>query len=212
MLKIRIGVATGIVVVGDLVGPGFRARAGRRRRHAQSRRAVASARRAGRSPNRGSPRLNGAAGRDLLRTGGARPAIVEGFRRAPAAALGCPTRGGNTSAGSRRRGRAAWTPFVGREHEVALLRGALARSVRGAKARSCSCRGEVRHRQVSAFWRRCASGSALDPHSDIAGFQCSPHHVNDAFYPVASHHPAMAAGFRRRSEPASARLDKLEAT
>ena len=40
-------------------------------------------------------------------------------------------------------------------------------------------------------------------------YQCSPHHVNDAFYPITSHiwH---AAGFVT-GEPAAARLDKLEA-
>ena len=40
-------------------------------------------------------------------------------------------------------------------------------------------------------------------------YQCSPHYVNDAFYPITSHiwH---AAGFVS-GEPAAARLDKLEA-
>ena len=47
-LAARIGVATGLVVVGDIVGAGRGAGAGRRRRHAQSRGAVAGPRRRGR--------------------------------------------------------------------------------------------------------------------------------------------------------------------
>ena len=56
-LAARIGVATGLVVVGDIVGAGRGAGAGRRRRHAQSRGAVAGPRRGGRGrhlpPRRG---------------------------------------------------------------------------------------------------------------------------------------------------------------
>jgi predicted ATPase len=47
-----------------------------------------------------------------------------------------------------------------------------------------------------------------EPHVRVR-YQCSPHHVNDAFYPVASHiwHAAgLVSG-----EPAAAKLDKLEA-
>ena len=47
-----------------------------------------------------------------------------------------------------------------------------------------------------------------EPHVRVR-YQCSPHHVNDAFYPITSHiwH---AAGFFD-GEPAGAKLDKLEA-
>ncbi len=47
-----------------------------------------------------------------------------------------------------------------------------------------------------------------EPHVTVR-YQCSPHHVNDAFYPITSQiwH---AAGFVS-GEPAAARLDKLEA-
>ena len=47
-----------------------------------------------------------------------------------------------------------------------------------------------------------------DPHVTVR-YQCSPHHVNDAFYPISSQ-IWYAAGFVS-GEPAASRLDKLEA-
>ena len=59
-----------------------------------------------------------------------------------------------------------------------------------------------------AFSRRCETELTNDPHVTVR-YQCSPHHVNDAFYPIIGQiwH---AAGFVR-GEPAATRLDKLEA-
>ena len=76
-----------------------------------------------------------------------------------------------------------------------------------AKARSCCSRARLASAS-RAFWRRLRERIGDEPHVTVR-YQCSPHHVNDAFYPITSHiwH---AAGFVS-GEPAAARLDKLEA-
>ena len=98
------------------------------------------------------------------------------------------------------------TPLVGREHEVAfLLEGWHAARYRGGQVVLLSGEaGMGKSRVLSALREHIGS----EPHVTIR-FQCSPHHVNDAFYPIASHiwH---AADFVN-GEPPKARLDKLEA-
>ena len=98
------------------------------------------------------------------------------------------------------------TPFVGREHEVALLldRWRDACEGEGQVALLSGEAGIGKSRILAALRERIGD----EPHVRVR-YQCSPHHVNDAFYPIASHiwH---AAGFVS-GEPAAARLDKLEA-
>ncbi len=151
-MKVRIGVATGVVVVGDLVGQGS----------AQEQAVI------GDTPNLAA-RLQGLAEpgcvviaestRRLL--GGTfelaplGPQSLKGFD-APVPAWTVLREAENDSRFEASRSHGL-TPFVGREHEVALLldRGAIQAR---AKARSRSSR--ARPGSASrAFWRRCASGS-----------------------------------------------------
>ena len=98
------------------------------------------------------------------------------------------------------------TPFVGREHEVALLldRWREASEGEGQVALITGEAGIGKSRVLTALSERIGD----EPHVRVR-YQCSPHHVNDAFYSISSQiwH---AAGFVS-DEPAAARLDKLEA-
>jgi hypothetical protein len=98
------------------------------------------------------------------------------------------------------------TPFVGREHEVALLldRWRDATEGEGQAALVSGEAGIGKSRILAALREKIADA----PHV-IVRYQCSPHRVNDAFYPIASQ-ICHAAGFVS-GEPSAARLDKLEA-
>ena len=200
-LKVRIGIATGIVVVGDLVGQGS----------AQEQAVV------GETPNLAA-RLQALAEpggvviaestRRLL--GGAfelkplGPQTLKGFD-APVPAWAVLREAENVSRFEASRSQ-GMTPFVGREHEVALLldRWRDATEGEGQVALLSGEAGIGKSRILAALRERIGD----EPHVTMR-YQCSPHHVNDAFYPITSQiwH---AAGFVS-GEPAAARLDKLEA-
>ena len=96
------------------------------------------------------------------------------------------------------------TPFVGREHEVALLldRWREASEGEGQVALISGEAGIGKSRILAAL--REQIGDA--PHVRMR-YQCSPHHVNDAFYPITSqisHAARFASG-----EPAAARLGQV---
>ena len=97
------------------------------------------------------------------------------------------------------------TPFVGREHEVALLldRWRDATEGEGQVALLSGEAGIGKSRILAALSERISD----EPHVRLR-YQCSPHHVNDALYPI-TRQIWHAAGFLS-SEPATARLDKLE--
>jgi class 3 adenylate cyclase len=200
-LKVRIGIATGIVVVGDLVGQGS----------AQEQAVV------GDTPNLAA-RLQG-----LARPGSV--VIAESTRRLLGGAFELKPLGPQTLKGfdtavsawvvlreaenvsrfeaSRSQGM---TPFVGREHEVALLLDRWRDAVEG-EGQVALLSGEAgigKSRVLATLSERIGD----EPHVRVR-YQCSPHHANDAFFPIASHlwH---AAGFMT-GEPPAARLDKLEA-
>ena len=200
-LQVRIGIATGIVVVGDLVGQGS----------AQEQAVV------GETPNLaarlqalaepGSVVIAEATRRLLggafeLKAAGA--ANAQGLRRA-GSRLDGPARGGERQP---LRGVAVggMTPFVGREHEVALLldRWRDASDGEGQVALLSGEAGIGKSRILAALREQIGD----EPHVTMR-YQCSPHHVNDAFYPITSQiwH---AAGFVS-GEPSATRLDKLEA-
>ena len=199
-LKVRIGVATGVVVVGDLVGQGS----------AQEQAVV------GDTPNLAA-RLQGLAEpgcvviaestRRLL--GGTfelaplGPQSLKGFD-APVPAWTVLREAENVSRFEASRSHGL-TPFVGREHEVALLLDRWRDSSEG-EGQVALISGEAgigKSRILAALRERVAD----EPHVRMR-YQCSPHHVNDAFYPITSQiwH---AAGFVSGESPAS-RLDKLE--
>ena len=200
-LKVRIGIATGIVVVGDLVGQG----------PAQEQAVV------GDTPNLAA-RLQGLARpgsvviaestRRLL--GGAfelkplGPQTLKGFDTAVSASV-VLREAENVSRFEASRSQ-GMTPFVGREHEVAMLLDRWRDAVEG-EGQVALLSGEAgigKSRVLATLSERIGD----EPHVRVR-YQCSPHHVNNAFFPIASHiwH---AAGFVT-GEPPAARLDKLEA-
>ena len=150
-LKVRIGVATGVVVVGDLVGQGS----------AQEQAVV------GDTPNLAA-RLEGLAEPGCVviakstrgcsavrRVGALGPQSLKGFD-APVPAWTVLREAENVSRFEASRSHGL-TPFVGREHEVALLLDRRRDSRDEGEGRSRSSR--ARPASQSAFWRRCASGS-----------------------------------------------------
>ena len=200
-LSVRIGVATGIVVVGDVVGQGS----------AQEQAVV------GETPNLAA-RLQGLAepgsvviadatrrllgGTFKLKPLG--PQSLKGFD-APVPAWTALCEAENISRFEASRSQ-AMTPFVGREHELALIldRWRDAGEGEGQVVLLSGEAGIGKSRILAALRARIGG----QPHVPMR-YQCSPHHVNDAFYPITSQlwH---AAGFVS-GEPPAARLDKLEA-
>jgi class 3 adenylate cyclase/tetratricopeptide (TPR) repeat protein len=98
------------------------------------------------------------------------------------------------------------TPFVGREHEIGVLleRWQLARKGAGQAVLLSGEPGIGKSRIVNALRERLEAQAIPS-----LRFQCSPFYVNSAFYPISAH-------FERaldlaRDEPVASRLDKLEA-
>src|SRR5271165_4426143 len=200
-LQVRLGVATGVVVVGDLVGQGS----------AQEQAVV------GDTPNLAA-RLQSLAEPGSLVIAESTKRLLGGtFELEP---LGAQTLKGFDSPvpawavlreaeivsrfeASQSEGL---TPFVGREHEVALLldRWRGAREGEGQVVLLSGEAGIGKSRILEALREEIGA----EPHVTVR-YQCSPHHVNDAFYPIANHF-WHAAGFLS-GEPTAARLDKLEA-
>ena len=200
-LKVRVGIATGIVVVGDLVGQGS----------AQEQAVV------GESPNLAA-RLQALAEpgtvviaestRRLL--GGAfeleplGPRALKGFD-APVPAWAVLREAQNVSRFEASRSQRL-TPFVGREHEAALLLDRWRDATEG-EGQVVLLSGEAGIGK-SRILATLAEQIGTEPHVRVR-YQCSSHHANDAFYPIISQ-ISHAADFVS-GEPASARLDKLEA-
>ena len=200
-LQVRIGIATGIVVVGDLVGQGS----------AQEQAVV------GETPNlaarlqalaepgslviaEATKRLLGGAF-ELKALG---PQTLKGFD-APVSAWAILREAENVSRFEASRSE-AMTPFVGREHEVALLLERWRDAVDGeGQVALLSGEAGIGKSRMLAALREKIGG---EPHVTMR-YQCSPHHVNDAFYPITSqiwHAASFVSG-----EPLAKRLDKLEA-
>ena len=200
-LEVRAGIATGLVVVGELMGEG----------EAQERGVV------GDTPNlaarlqalaepgsvvvaESTRRLLGGTF-DLKALG---PQAIKGFA-APVPTWLVVREAENITRFEASRSQ-GMTPFVGREHETALLldRWRDASEGAGQVALLSGEAGIGKSRILAALRDRIEN----DPHVTVR-YQCSPHHVNDAFYPISSQ-IWYAAGFVS-GEPAASRLDKLEA-
>ncbi|HSA79367.1 MAG TPA: alpha/beta fold hydrolase [Geminicoccaceae bacterium] len=199
-LAARIGIATGLVMVGDLIGEG-----------AAREPAVV-----GQTPNLAA-RLQGIAApgqvvvaeatRRLLGTGFA---VVElGLQElkgldAPVAAFAVLQERSVESRFEARR-LAGLSPLVGRTHEVALLldRWALAREGEGQAVLLSGEPGIGKSRLVEALRERLAD----EPHMAV-GYQCSPHHTQSALYPLRAR--LEQAARLHRGDSAEAKLDKLE--
>ena len=200
-LRVRIGIATGIVVVGDLVGLGS----------AQEQAAV------GETPNLAARLQALAEPGSVVIAESSRRLLGEMFELK---SLGVLTLRGfdtptpawtvlreveNVSRFEASRSRGV-TPFVGREHEVALLLDRWREAEEG-KGQVVLLSGEAgigKSRILAVLGDRISNL----PHVRVR-YQCSPHHVNDAFYPI-SNQIWHAAGIAS-DEPAAAKLDKLDA-
>ena len=200
-LNVRLGIASGLVVVGDLIGAGA----------AQERGVV------GETPNLaarlqtlaqpgtlviadGTRRQIGA----LFEIGDLGPQHLAGFAD-PQRAWQVVRESGVVSRFEALRGEAL-TPFVGREEEIELL------LRRWQRATSSECQvvllgGEAgigKSRLVGVLHDRLAG----EAHTRLRYF-CSPHHQDSALYPFITQ-LERAAGFARE-DTVETRLDKLEA-
>ncbi len=75
----------------------------------------------------------------------------------------------------------AMTPFVGREHEVGILldRWRLAKTGQGQVVALSGEAGIGKSRALAALREHIGDETLM-----VLRYQCSPHHINDAFYPV----------------------------
>jgi class 3 adenylate cyclase len=196
----RIGIATGLVVVGEIIGSGT----------AQERTIV------GDTPNLAA-RLQALAAPDTILISEATQSLLGGLfelestgahelkgfaRPVPAWRV----RGEAAVASRFAAIRTGTLPLVGRAHEMGLMleRWRLARMGEGQIVTVTGEAGIGKSRSIEALQEEVAD----EPHSRIH-LQCSPYHRDSAFYPVIQH-IARAAGFAPADTP-SARIDKLRA-
>jgi class 3 adenylate cyclase/predicted ATPase len=200
-LQVRVGVATGLVVVGDLVGRGA----------AQERGVV------GDTPNLAA-RLQALAepGQVVIAEGSRRLARglfeYDDLGRVPLKGLTDPVQAwrvlGLRAIESRFEAQheASLTPLVGRDEELDLLLRRWRRAA-GGEGQVVLLSGEPgigKSRLTLSLEERLRH----EPHTRLRHF-CSPHHGDSALYPVVMQ-LERAAGFARH-DPPQARLDKLEA-
>jgi class 3 adenylate cyclase/tetratricopeptide (TPR) repeat protein len=199
-LQVRVGIATGLVVVGDLVGTGA----------AQEQAVV------GETPNLAA-RLQALAepgavvvsaitrqlAGGLFEYRDLGPVALKGFADSTPA---WQVLAASTTESRFEALRASTTPLVGRDEEIDLLmrRWAQAKRGDGQVALICGEPGIGKSRITQTIVERISS----NPHTRLRYF-CSPHHQDDALYPSTSQ-LERAAGFRREDTPEE-RLRKLEA-
>jgi class 3 adenylate cyclase len=200
-LQVRIGVATGLVVVGDLVGSG----------EAQERGVV------GETPNLAA-RLQGiAAPNTVVIAEGTRRLLgnlfeLEDLRPKDLKGIAGPTRAWAALRPSSVEGRfeamhaTGLTALVGREEEFELLlrRWSRAKTGEGQVVLLSGEAGIGKSRLTAALLKRLAP----EPHSRPRYF-CSPQHTDSAFYPIIGQ-MERAAGLAHDDTP-QAKLDKLDA-
>lgn len=200
-LAARIGIATGLVVVGEMVGEG----------EAQERAVV------GETPNLAA-RLQALAApgsvvisqttRRLIGTlfelTDLGPTRMKGFAE-PVAAFRVEGEGSADGRFQALHGQRL-TPLIGREHELAMLteRWSWAKDGDGQVVLIAGEAGIGKSRLMHALREKLTG----EPHFALSYF-CSPYHTNSALHPVVAQ-LERAAGFSSNDEPAG-RLDKLEA-
>jgi class 3 adenylate cyclase/predicted ATPase len=199
-LQTRVGIATGLVVVGDLIGSG-----------ASQEQAIV-----GETPNLAA-RLQGLAEPNSV-------VIAESTRRLVGSLFELEDLGAQNLKGISERTQ-AWavlrpssvegrfeamhasglTNLVGREEEIDLLlrRWSKAKSGEGQVVLLSGEAGIGKSRLTAALLERLAN----EPHTRLRYF-CSPQHTDSAFYPIISQ-MERAAGFAH-DDPREAKLDKLD--
>lgn len=197
-LQVRVGIATGLVVVGDLLGEG-----------AAREQAVV-----GETPNLAA-RLQGLAEPNTVVIADSTRRLLGGLfdycdlGTLPIAGIQYPVRVwrvvGASLVGSRFEAlRAANTPLIGREEEIALLtrRWERAKAGDGSVVLIVGEPGIGKSRIAQTLLEQLGE----EPHTRLRYF-CSPHHQHSALYPSITQ-LEQAAGFRRE-DTAETRLDKL---
>jgi class 3 adenylate cyclase len=199
-IAMRIGISSGLVVVGELIGEGEareRGVVGDTANLAARLRSVAEADTI--LVSESTRRLLG----ETFELKALGPQTLKGFNSPVAAWLIVGERE-NVSRFEASRSEAL-TPFIGREQEIGLLAACWNRAIAG-KGQVALLSGEAgigKSRIVAMLRERIGSQNHW-----VLRYQCSPHHVNDAFYPVIGQiwHAADFVG----GEPATVRLSKLE--
>jgi class 3 adenylate cyclase len=194
-LQVRLGIATGLAVVGDLIGAGA----------AQEQAVV------GETPNLAA-RLQALAAPDgiviadatrrhvggLFELRGLGPQSLKGFSGTPQAFEVLT----ESEVGSRFEAlRSRSTPLIGRDEEIELLlrRWDQAKTGEGRAVLISAEPGIGKSRLTEAVEERIA----LQPHRRLRYF-CSPHHQDSAFYPIIGH-MERAAGFARNDDTSTRR-------
>ena len=198
-VQTRIGIATGIVVIGEIIGTGT----------ARERTIV------GETPNLAA-RLQALAGPDTIIVSEATRNLLRGLfelehtgehelkgftRPVPAWRVACEASVASRFAAIRSGDN---LPLVGRAHEMGLMldRWRLARQGEGQIVTLVGEAGIGKSRSIEALQEALAN----EPHTRI-NLQCSPYHSDSALYPVIQY-LGRAAGFAASDSP-DARIDKL---
>ncbi|MFT4730624.1 MAG: hypothetical protein ACI9UN_005152, partial [Granulosicoccus sp.] len=207
-LSTRVGIATGVVIVGDLIGSG-----------ATQETAVV-----GETPNLAA-RLQGVAGLNQLVVAKETQrllgtlfdlALLDGQDlKSISGPVDAYRVEGEATIQSRFAARqsGAMTPIVGREREIKLMtkRWILARSGQGQMVRWSDGQMVIVSGEAgigkSRITQAVIDAVANDDHTRMS-YQCSPYHADSAFYPVIQQ-MSFAAGFAPSDSP-DVRLDKLE--
>ena len=192
-LHVRIGIATGLVVIGEPIGSG------------DSRQQTA----VGETPNLAA-RLQGLAGPDQVVIDAATRRQIGGLfecqdlgtvelKGLPVAGAGMASAGRRDTGGRFEALRSGATPLVGRDEEMELLlrRWAQAKAGNGRVVLISAEPGVGKSRLAEALAGRIAT----EPHSRLRYF-CSPHHQDSALYPVIAQ-MERAAGFAHADAPAA---------
>ncbi len=200
-LQVRVGIATGLTVVGDLVGSG----------EAQERSIV------GESPNLAA-RLQGLAAPNSIVIGPATrrllgdlfelrdlgPVAVKGLAE-PVHAYAVLSASAASSRFEALHGDVELTPMVGRKEEIGRIRHSWSR-VKGGDGQVVLLAGEPGIGK-SRLTATLLDELAQEPHTPLRYF-CSPHHAASALHPFIRQFER-AAGFER-NDSTEVKLDKLE--